>query len=386
MSKYTLNSTTPETPFYYYDLTLLRETLQTVVSEARKYDYHVHYAMKANVEPRILAEIQKAGLGADCVSGYEVRQAIENGFSPDTVVFAGVGKSDKEIRYAISQDIFAFNCESLQELEVVNELATEQGKTVRIALRINPDVQPDTHKYISTGQGESKFGISYAETERALAKLDRLANLRIVGIHFHIGSQILNLDSFRALAVRVNEIAEWFTVRNIGLEFLNVGGGLGIDYENPDQNPIPDFAGYFSLFHELLKTNGLPVHFELGRSIVGQCGELITRVLYTKTAGEEVRFAITDASMTELIRPALYKARHKIENLTAEAQGRSKEKYYIAGPICESSDFFARGIEFPKSERGDIITIRSTGAYGSVMASHYNMRPTAPSYFSDDMQ
>lgn len=386
MPRYTLTPGTavPPTPFYYYDLDLLRQTLKVATTEAAKYGYHIHYAMKANVEPHILREIERAGLGADCVSGYEVQCAVENSFAPEKIVFAGVGKSDHEIEYAIKAGIFAFNCESLQELEVVNELAAKQGKTVNVALRINPNVQPETHKYISTGQSESKFGISYTEVDQALAKLHELGNIRIVGLHFHIGSQIRKMESFAELAQRVNEIADWFASKGVELKHLNMGGGLGIDYQNPDAEPIPDFAGYFRTFHENLRVApGQTVHFELGRSITAQCGELITRVLYTKSTAGGANFAITDAGMTELIRPALYSAHHKIENLTATAEGRPVGLYSIAGPICESSDVFARDIEFPESRRGDVLSIRSTGAYGSIMASNYNMRPIAPSRFSD---
>lgn len=386
MSRYTLQPgmIVPQTPFYYCDIDLLQRTLQTATTEAARYGYQIHYAMKANAEPHILYEIQQAGLGADCVSGYEVECAIENGFHPSKIVFAGVGKSDREIEYAIRQGIFAFNCESLQELEVINELAGRLGKQVNVALRINPDVRPHTHHYISTGQSESKFGISYAEIDAALAELHAMKNIRIFGLHFHIGSQIRELESFAELAGKVNEIAAWFTSKGVELRHLNMGGGLGIDYNDPDGEPIPDFVGYFRTFHENLRlTPGQTVHFELGRSIVAQCGELITRVLYTKTTAGGTHFVITDAGMTELIRPALYSARHKIENLTAAAERRPIGLCSIAGPICESSDIFARDIEFPESHRGDILSIRSTGAYGSIMASHYNMRPTAPSRFSD---
>lgn len=389
MSKYliTPGATVPPTPFYYYDLDLLRRTLRTATEEANRYGYHIHYAMKANVERPILHEIQQAGLGADCVSGYEVRCAVENGFAPEKIVFAGVGKSDGEIEYAIEQGIFAFNCESLQELEVIDGLAKAQGRTVNVALRINPDVRPETHRYISTGQAESKFGISYTEVDEALERLNELPHIRIVGLHFHIGSQIRNLKSFAELAERVNEIARWFEERGVTLRHLNMGGGLGIDYERPDEEPIPDFAGYFRTFHDHLKVReDQTVHFELGRSIVAQCGELITRVLFTKTTASGARFAIVDAGMTELIRPALYHAHHEIENLTAEAEkgNRPMGRYSIAGPICESSDVFAREIEFPESHRGDVLSLRSTGAYGSIMASNYNMRPIAPSFFGDE--
>lgn len=381
---YIQTTDTPATPFYYYDMELLRRTLAECRTQADKHGYHVHYAMKANVEPRIIQEIFKQGFGADCVSGWEVRAAIENGFPAEKIVFAGVGKSDAEITYALQQDIFAFNCESLQELEVINALAAEQNKVATIALRINPNIEPDTHKYIATGQSESKFGISYTEIGKAIDSLATLANLRIVGLHFHIGSQILDLKSFRELAQKAGTISDWFMERGIEIIHLNMGGGLGIDYYEPQANPIVDFEAYFNAFAENLKLrDGQQVHFELGRSLVAQCGELITRVLCTKETAGGSHFAIVDAGMTELIRPSLYGAYHKIVNISAQGSSRTMGRYYIGGPICESSDIFARDIEFPYTMRGDVLSIRSAGAYGSIMSSHYNMRPTAVSYFSE---
>lgn len=382
MSHYKLTKDAYQTPFYFYNIDLLRRTLDSCCSEANRYGYHVHYALKANVEPRILQEIQKAGLGADCVSGWEVRAAIENGFEPSKIVFAGVGKSDSEICYALENNIFAFNCESAQELEVINELAAKMGTRATIALRINPNVEPDTHRHITTGQSESKFGISYTEIKDVIKNLKKLSNLDLVGLHFHIGSQITNLDSFAELAVRANEITQWFEERGVPISHLNMGGGLGIEYYTPDQEPIADFATYFRLFNDnLCLRSNQRVHFELGRALVAQCGDLITKVLYTKETAGGQHFAIVDAGMTELIRPALYEAHHHIENISAS--GRSLRTYSIAGPICESSDIFARHIEFPYTKRGDLLAIRSVGAYGSIMSSHYNMRPTAKSYFSD---
>ena len=370
------------TPYYNYDISLLRRTLDACLNEAYRYGYQVHYALKANVEPVILREISSRGFGADCVSGWEVQAAVENGFAPAKVVFAGVGKSDDEINYALEQDIFAFNCESLQELEVINELAKVKDKVATIALRINPDVNPDTHRYIATGQKESKFGISYTEVNEALDKLQALSNLRVAGIHFHIGSQILDMSSFAELAHRAGEISDWFFERGVAIEHLNMGGGLGVDYLEPEKNPIPDFAAYFKVFDDNLRLRpSQKVHFELGRSLVAQCCELRTKVLITKRTGGGANFIIVDAGMTELIRPALYQAHHKVVNLSAEGECRPAERYYIGGPICESSDIFARDIEFPHTERGDILAIKSVGAYGSTMASNYNMRPLAKAVF-----
>lgn len=377
-------SNAPATPFYYYDMELLERTLKECKSAAGKYDYRVHYALKANVEQPILAMIAGMGFGADCVSGWEVEAALENGFKAEDVVFAGVGKSDKEIERSIEAGIFCFNCESLEEIEVINSIAKEMGKVVSIALRINPDVEPDTHKYIATGQSTSKFGISYPEVKVALQRLEELNSVRIVGLHFHIGSSILNMNNFKELALKVNEINEWFLSKGVKLEHLNMGGGLGIDYKDPDAGLVADFKAYFDVFAENLKPEaGQTVHFELGRSLVAQCGDLVTKVLYNKSTASGEKFLIVDAGMTELIRPALYSASHKIENISAEGEARAKERYYIGGPICESSDVFAHDIEFVASKRGDYLAIRSVGAYGSIMSSGYNLRPRAISYFSN---
>ncbi len=380
MAKYTLGGTVPTTPFYYYDLELLERTLEVLLSEASRYNYHVHYALKANIDPRVLEMIAEKGLGADCVSGWEVEKALQSGFAPEKVVFAGVGKSDAEIRSALENDIYCFNCESLEELEIINEIASQMGKTATIALRINPNVEPSTHKYITTGNAESKFGIAYTEVDAALGKLSQLKNLHIIGIHFHIGSQVTDMSFFKSLAVRSGEICSWFESQGIEIKTINVGGGLGIDYNTPEENPIADFASYFRTFHESLPS-GKEIHFELGRSVVAQCGELISRVLVTKKSATDSNYAILDAGFTELLRPALYGAHHQIENLTAQSEARKSSRYYIGGPVCESTDIFAHDIEFPLSQRGDIISIRSTGAYGAVMGSNYNMRPTPASYY-----
>lgn len=372
-----------DTPFYFYDMQLLADTLAKAVAEAGKYGYKVHYALKANFDPRIVAAIRKAGLGVDCVSGNEVRLAIESGCPASEIVFAGVAKSDKEIRYALGQDIFSFNCESLQELEVINALAAETGRTARIALRINPDVDPRTHKHISTGQADSKFGISYTEINEAIRSLNRLPNIRIVGIHFHIGSQITDMEVFGNFCVKVNKIQQWFVEQGIELKHLNLGGGLGVDYNDPNNNPIPDFAAYFGIVNRTLEAKpGQTVHFELGRSLVAQSGELVTRVLYTKQNAAGRQIALVDAGMTDLIRPALYQAHHKIESLTGQGP---LQPYMVAGPVCESSDVFAKEALLPEVKRGDLLTIRTAGAYGSAMASRYNLRDLPRSVYSDEL-
>lgn len=368
------------TPFYAYDLNLLRETLQAAKDASAPHNYHVHYALKANVDARVLAAIREYGFGADCVSGNEVKRAVESGFDAKQIVFAGVGKGDAEIRYALSGDIFCFNCESLPELEVINQLASEHARKARVALRINPNVQANTHHYITTGLEENKFGISIHELPQVLEAMKNLPHLELTGIHFHIGSQITDLSVFRQLCTRVNEIQEWFAARRIHLQVVNVGGGLGVDYHDPENHPVPDFQSYFGIFPKFLHVRpGQQVHFELGRALVAQCGSLIARVLYVKK-GVQTNFAILDAGMTELIRPALYQAYHKTEHLTP-ATDAPTVRYDVVGPVCESSDCFGKAIDLPELRRGDLVAIRTAGAYGEVMASGYNLRKLEPTVY-----
>lgn len=377
------------TPFYYYDIEVLKQTLQKLKKESDKYKFNIHYALKANANNKILNIIKSFKIGADCVSGNEIKKAIECNFSPEHIVFAGVGKSDTEINYALENNIFCFNCESLQELEVINELAIAKNKTAKIALRINPNVNANTHKYITTGLEENKFGINLWELDAVVVALKGLKNLQLIGLHFHIGSQITDLSSFKTLCLKVNEIQTWFVNHKIKIENINVGGGLGVDYHEPDKNLIADFSAYFKLFNDFLEL--LPnqkVHFELGRSISAQCGTLISRVLYIKK-GVNTNFAILDAGMTELMRPALYQAYHKIENLTKQTQdSRPKTqdyKYDVVGPICESSDCFGKAVDLPETLRGDIIALRTAGAYGEVMSSAYNLRDRVKAVYSDEI-
>jgi len=371
-----------ETPFYYYDLSLLQQTLSACADAAKVYNFHVHYAMKANFNTKVLAKIKATGFGADCVSGGEVSRALEVGFDKGKIVFAGVGKSDKEINNALDQDIFCFNVESVQELEVINELAIAKGKRTRVAIRINPNVDAHTHHNITTGLDENKFGVNSWDLPSCAEMLKKCANLEFVGIHFHIGSQITNLDVYKNLCVRVNEFADWFEERGFPVKVLNVGGGLGIDYHNPE-GQIPDFKAYFKIFNDFLNVrSNQEVHFELGRALVGQCSSLISKVLYVKN-GKKKNFIVLDAGMTELMRPALYQAYHQIENISKPAV--SAVKYDVVGPICESTDCFGKEVELPESFRGDLIALRSTGAYGEVMASHYNLRDAIRSAYSEDI-
>jgi diaminopimelate decarboxylase len=381
LSRYTEQLRQRPTPFYHYHLPLLRQTLETVQQEAGKYNFRVHYALKANANSRVLELVHEHGFGADCVSGNEVRRALENGFLPEHIVFAGVGKSDEEIQFALEQNIFCFNSESAQELEVINELAARIGTTARIALRINPNVNANTHHYITTGLEENKFGINQWELESVLALLLTLPNLKLIGLHFHIGSQITDLEPFKNLCLRVNELQQWFLQRHIPLPNINVGGGLGVDYYTPDEHLIPDFAAYFSVFHRFLELRpGQQVHFELGRALVAQCGTLLSRVLYVKK-GISTNFLILDAGMTELIRPALYQSYHKVENLSSQLP---EQRYDVVGPICESSDCFGKALMLSEAHRGDLIAIRTAGAYGEVMASGYNLRTRVEAVYEEE--
>lgn len=368
------------TPFYFYDLDVLNKTLTSLKKESDNSGFRVHYAVKANHNPRLLKIIASYGFGADCVSWNEIDAALSAGFEPGKIVFAGVGKSDREIENAIRADIFCFNCESIPEMEVISHFASQQNKSARIALRINPLIDAHTHHYITTGIEESKFGIHTWELEEVLRRLAGMKNIQLTGMHFHIGSQITKMSVFQSLCNHINELQEWFISRNVDLKVVNVGGGLGIDYDNPDKYPA--FADYFTLLNDFIDLKpGQELHLEPGRAVIGQCGSLISKVLYIKN-GTNTMFAIIDAGMTDLIRPALYQAHHKIENLSS--QGRVY-RYDVVGPVCESADTFAKFIELPETRRGDLIAIRSAGAYGEVMASRYNLRDLPRAVFSDEI-
>lgn len=371
------------TPFYYYDTELLRKTLQSINAEASKHEgFVVHYAIKANANPQILRIIREAGLGADCVSGGEIEASLKAGFPSSKIVYAGVGKSDWEINLGLDNDIFCFNVESIPELEVINQLAAQKGKIARVAFRLNPNVGAHTHANITTGLAENKFGIAMRDMISVIEEAHAMEHVKVVGLHFHIGSQILDMGDFEALCNRVNELQSELERHRIMVEHINVGGGLGIDYQHPNRVPIPDFKSYFDVYAKKLKLRpGQTLHFELGRAVVAQCGSLITRTLYIKK-GATKQFCIVDAGFTDLIRPALYQAYHKIENITSE---EAKQAYDVVGPICESTDVFAKQIDLNECRRGDLLAIRSAGAYGEIMASQYNCRQLPKGYTSDEI-
>ncbi len=371
------------TPFYYYDTEILQQTLDAIKKEiGDKPNYHLHYAVKANANPKVLKQISQAGFGADCVSGGEIRASLAAGFPAKEIVYAGVGKSDWEINLGLDADIAYFNVESIAELEVINDLAAQKQKVARVSFRINPNVGAHTHANITTGLAENKFGIAMEDMEKVIGIAAKMEHVQFIGLHFHIGSQILEMEDFEALCVRINELQDRLEQEGIRVENINVGGGLGIDYQAPDAHPIPDFKAYFETYEKNLKLRGgQHLHFELGRAVVGQCGSLITRVLYVKQATVK-QFAIVDAGMTDLLRPALYQAYHQIDNLTSE---EPEEVYDVVGPICESSDVFAKEYKLNKCHRGDLIALRSAGAYGEIMASQYNCRELPLGYTTEDL-
>ncbi len=373
------------TPFYYYDTNILRETLDSINAEIKKHDnYFVHYAVKANANLKVLQVINEAGLGIDCVSGGEIEQVLKAGFPANKIVFAGVGKSDWEIELGIDKEIFCFNVESIPELEVINEIAARKGKVATVCFRINPNVGAHTHANITTGLAENKFGIDMQDMETVIRLAQTMKNVQFKGLHFHIGSQILEMDDFIALAQRINDLQDQLEAAGIKIEIVNVGGGLGIDYANPEGNPIPNFKDYFAVYDKYLKLRpGQTVHFELGRAVVGQCGALITKVLYVKENAIK-KFAIVDAGFTDLIRPALYDAHHRIVNLTATSA--ETDTYDVVGPICESSDVFDKDITLTKTKRGDLLALLSAGAYGEIMASGYNCRRLPEGYTSEELK
>lgn len=371
-----------ETPFYFYDSALLRQTLRAINDEVGRHDnWHVHYAVKANANPKVLNIIREAGLGVDCVSGGEIETVLNAGFSASKIVFAGVGKSDWEINIGLDAGIFCFNVESIPELEVINELAAAKGKVANVAFRLNPNVGAHTHANITTGLAENKFGIAMADMVSIIEHARELKNVSVAGLHFHIGSQILDMGDFDALCNRINDLQDELDRHHIRLTHINVGGGLGVDYQHPNRVSMPDFKAYFDTYARKLKLRqGQTLHFELGRAVVAQCGSLITRTLYVKE-GAFKKFAIVDAGFTDLIRPALYQAYHKIENITSDMPNST---YDVVGPICESTDVFAKAIDLNEVKRGDLLAIRSAGAYGEIMASQYNCRRLPKGYITED--
>ena len=367
------------TPFYYYDLDILEKNLFNLKNSLKTYN-KVHFSVKSNSNPRILRIIKNFNLGIDAVSANEIKHCINLGFNPKDIVFAGVGKSDEEIEYGIINNISYFNVESLQELEVIDSISKKFSKKTTVSIRINPNIKSETHKKIQTGSSDDKFGIDLNDISH-IPKLQKLENINIAGLHFHIGSQIINLKPFHDLCNISNDILNYLRENDIKIKNINVGGGLGIDYEYPEKNLLSNFKEFISLFNNQIRLDkNQSIHFELGRSVVGQCGFLISKILYSKKSYDK-NFLILDSGMNNLIRPALYNSKHKISNLTSKNSDHLN--YDVAGPICESSDTFAKNYRLVKSIRGDLIAIHSCGAYAESMSSNYNLRDNINSYYSD---
>ena len=378
--QYTQNN---RTPFYLYDLNALRSCLSRCKSASAKYGFHVHYAIKANSEKPLLEVFRGQDFGVDCVTGQEVEMALSSEFDPSRIAFAGVGKSDWEIDLAINAEIFTLNVESLEELVVINERAGMLKKKANVAFRLNPNISAKTHHYITTGLEENKFGISEWQLPELFELLPSLENIEVRGLHFHIGSQIIDLEPFRNLCNRIHHFIRIFQDHGYEISHVNAGGGLGFDYTRPDDDDNPNFERFFETFHNNLNLGrDMQLHFELGRSLVASCSDLIAKALYVKK-GRKINFLILDAGMTELLRPALYQAFHHIENISKRTNVQT-ERYDVVGPICESSDCFGKAVELNEVLRGDFIRIRSVGAYGACMSSEYNMRKANPAVFVDE--
>ena len=380
-SELTQKLTKLKTPFYFYDLDLLDKTILSL-KESLDPNYSVYYAIKANNNSKIIKLIKDHDLGIDAVSGEEINKSLNNSIKPKKIVFAGVGKTKDEIIFAIRKKIYLFNCESFDEISLIDKISNELNVKTKIAIRLNPNIDSRSHKYIKTGMFDSKFGIQIDHLDEILEKIKKLNHIDLKGYHFHLGSQIDDLGVFRKLCKVSNEMNLYLKNKNFNITDINLGGGLGINYKEPDLNLIPDFKSYFQIFkRNLIYFDNQKIHFELGRSIVGQSGSLFSSILYLKKSFNK-HFIIIDAGMTELIRQALYNAQHHIENLSSS---KKENKYDIVGPLCESSDTFAKDYYLNQSEIGDLIVIRSTGAYGEVMSSNYNLRKKVKAYYSNEL-
>ncbi|MCC6574130.1 MAG: diaminopimelate decarboxylase [Planctomycetes bacterium] len=367
------------TPLYIYSKNHFLGQFNAIKKAFAELNPVICYAMKANANFSIMQEMAKAGAGVDTVSLGEIARAIKAGADPKKIVFAGVGKRDDEIEYALDQDILMFTVESEPELDAINAVAAKRKKVAPVALRINPDVDPKTHKHISTGKRENKFGIDIARAQAAIAQVKGLKNLKLLGLHMHIGSQITEFDKHGEAIDKVSALVKFAREQGMPLEYLDVGGGYGIAYK-PEQGVGPGIEEFAKNMIPRIKATGLKLVMEPGRYICGNGGILVTSVIYDKPSGDK-NFLVVDAAMNDLIRPSIYEAYHKIwpVNATTEVDAaldaKSGTKYDVVGPICESTDFLAKERMLPKSKRGDLLAVFSAGAYGYAMASTYNQRP-----------
>jgi diaminopimelate decarboxylase len=361
------------TPAYVYSKAALLESYRAYDAAFAEVPHLVCYSVKANANLGVLATLARAGAGADIVSGGELFRALRAGFPPSKIIFSGVGKTRDELRDALKAEILMFNVESPSELRALDEVAREMGVRAPVALRVNPDVDPQTHPYIATGLKTSKFGIPFAQALAVYQDAASLKGVEVVGVDIHIGSQLTKASPFADALARVAALVKMLRERSIEIRTVDVGGGLGIRY---GEEAPPTLREYAMVLLPALRELGVTVLLEPGRSIVGNAGVLLTRVLYRKDTGEKT-FVVVDAAMNDLIRPVLYDARHEIRPVAEARLGGPRETVDVVGPVCESGDFLAKGRELARTEEGDLLAVMSAGAYGFAMASNYNTRPRA---------
>jgi diaminopimelate decarboxylase len=358
------------TPLYVYSAAVLRQRYRDIDAGFGEYPHRVHYALKANSTLAIARLLREVGAAADANSIWEIDVARKAGFEPKDIVFTGVGKSDAELERAVPLGLKAINVESAGELDRVEAIAVRAGLVARVAIRVNPDIDAKSHPHISTGLKINKFGVPLDEAHRLFADLKGRPALKLVAVHIHVGSQITTIDPVRSVALRLAGLARQAQEAGVALEYLDAGGGLGISY---DGGPVPAPDRYASALVDEIRTTRLPIIVEPGRSIVGPAGVLVARIVDLKPRTASSDFAVIDAGMTELLRPALYGGFHHIEPI--RPRPGSLRQYEIVGPVCESTDVVGRDRTLPPLAVGDLVAIRDTGAYGSAMASNYNRRP-----------
>jgi diaminopimelate decarboxylase len=360
------------TPAYVYSLPAFEAKWKEVDQAYRSVPHLVAYAMKANSNLTVMSSLAKLGSGADTVSGGEIFLALKTGVPAEKIIYAGVGKTDDEIAYALKVGIRYFNAESIPEILAINEVARKMKKIAPLAVRFNPDVDPKTHRYITTGKKETKFGIFLGDVEKIMSVVRNCRNVHWTGVHAHIGSQMTQTNSVGKAAKVLESLVLLLRREGFPITTVNLGGGYGIQY---DQEKAPGASRYASLVLPVIKRLNAQLILEPGRFVSGNSGVLLTRVIYVKKSGTKT-FVIVDGGMGELIRPALYEAYHRIAPASGSQKG--SKKVDVVGPICESSDFFAKNRSLPPVKRGDLLIVFSAGAYGAVMGSTYNARPFAP--------
>ncbi|PCJ48691.1 MAG: diaminopimelate decarboxylase [Gammaproteobacteria bacterium] len=362
-----------QTPFYCYSQTSIEQAYLSYKDNLKELNFMICYAVKANTNQAVIKTLADVGAGADVVSEGELRRALKAGVPAEKIVYSGVAKTKHEIIFALGKNIFQFNVESENELELLNKLAKQSNKVAAIAFRINPDIDANTHEKISTGKAENKFGIPISKAREIYARAAKLSNIKIQGVDVHIGSQLTDLEPFKKTFERIKLLVSELDDDGIKIDVIDVGGGLGVNYENK-KDISHGIEDYCKMLVEIFSTSHCKILLEPGRSIVADSGLLVSKVVYKKQ-GEERTFLIIDAAMNDLLRPSMYDAYHDIYSITKKHQ---TETYDVVGPVCETGDTFARNRTMAKMDEGDLLVIASVGAYGSVMSSTYNTRLLIP--------